>query len=738
MDSPTKFIDFKDNIITFYKDEVSECVKSVDYPVCIVSFVGEARFGKSSLINCFITFLLKKNSIIFKTSGSNKHCTIGIDMFIVKREEECFGYLLLDCQGINHGNSSNDCKLMLLAYELSNVIIYNDKKLNNSTLKGLESMNLFERYIPNIYENTNRPLLIFRIRDYDMDDKIEDVLNDLLELQDDQYDTIRRTINKLYKSVNAFSTSPLTKEEKKTLSNHEYDIVLLSLDNEFAKFCEDIEKTVLMTKPIILTKEHIDTIDGTIDKMNKDKKIDYKLLDISSLNLHKDLLEFMSGLDKKLFEKLPCNVGSQEYHDKVEVILKLLNEQINKFDLLFSKCDTTITEQYKEKLIKQKIIMECWLNDNITKAKLSCNHYFDEIIRTYNFSDFTTKCIDLTDDIIKIICDDIQIKLEKDISRYHSTTKKNFGINIIHKLRSNLLIIYLEHNRNIADNTKSAQNILKDVLVIEDIINYDNIDIQVKFENQKFIKDTLDKINVSKPTITDEKFFTFNLEYGYTTFGLEFGGWKINMINKKYCKIDDVTYNKYYVDEVNKFFNGTAVLEFYDVLVRRKISEYICKHAMYENCTITNNIVGNNPNITFLRHIYISTHEYNIGCIASKIPAMIIHLSDEICETFNIFRVNNCPYLHIENEYEYKFNKFFTKIDEKFTYDNIIKKNITVANSGTFTGGTLNKYSNVYTCSIVNSSLSYFCRKVSKYYKKLKEQFEEEQFNKFIGLSETI
>ena len=58
--------------------------------------------------------------------------------------------------------------------------------------------------------------------------------------------------------------------------------------------------------------------------------------------------------------------------------------------------------------------------------------------------------------------------------------------NIIHKLRSNLLVIYLDHNRNIADNTKSAQNILKDVLVIEDIINYDNIDIQVKFENQKF------------------------------------------------------------------------------------------------------------------------------------------------------------------------------------------------------------------------------------------------------------
>ena len=137
LSKPTKFIDFEEKTIYFFKKEVSEFIKSLDYPVYIVSFVGEARFGKSSLLNCFITFLLKKNSVIFKTSSSNKHCTIGIDMFIVKRDEECFGYVLLDCQGINHGDSSNDCKLMLLAYELSNVIIYNDKKLNNSTLKGI-------------------------------------------------------------------------------------------------------------------------------------------------------------------------------------------------------------------------------------------------------------------------------------------------------------------------------------------------------------------------------------------------------------------------------------------------------------------------------------------------------------------------------------------------------------------------------------------------------------------------
>ncbi len=639
---------------------------------------------------------------------------------------------------------------MLLAYELSNVIIYNDKKLNNSTLKGLESMNLFERYIPNIYENINRPLLIFRIRDYDMDDKIEDVLNDLFELQDDQYDTIRRTINKLYKSVNAFSTSPLTKEEKKTLSNHEYDIVLLSLDNEFAKFCEDIEKTVLMTKPIILTKEHIDTIDGTIDKMNKDKKIDYKLLDISSLNLHKDLLEFMSGLDKKLFRVSSVIMGWQDDHYNVEVILKLLNKQIDKFDLLFGKCDTTITEQYKEKLTKQKIIIEKWLSDNIAEADLRCMRRFNDIIKTYNFSDFTTKCIDLTKDIFKEICDDIQIKLKNEIQLYHKITCENFESDVLHALKSTLWKIYLEHNINIADNTKSAQNILKDVLVIEDIINYDNIDIQVKFENQKFIKDTLDKINKIKPTISDEKFFTFNLEYSYG---------KINMINKKYCKIDDATYNKYYVDEVNKFFNGASVLEFYDVLVRRKISEYLNDinkkiigenehddEIAYENIPVIKNIIINNPKIKFISPRQLGWNKFKIMGIHNTKPTK--EYTEYLTKILKYYNISHCDFdtknIFIEEEYEKIFNDVYEIIDKRFTYSNIIKKNINTSFGYHGSKKQLNQWQrdqrkieplpNLYSWNITFDT-PFFHDKVEEYYKKLKEQYEEEEFNKFIGLS---
>jgi hypothetical protein len=460
----------------------------------------------------------------------------------------------------------------------------------------------------------------------------------------------------------------------------------------------------------------------------------------------------MSGLDKKLFEKLPCNVGSQEYHDKVKVILKLLNEQINKFDLLFGKCDTTITEQYKEKLTKQKIIMECWLNDNITKAKLSCNHYFDEIIKTYNFSDFTTKCIDLTDDIIKIICDDIQIKLGEDISRLHNATTKNFGINIIHKLRSQLLVIYLEHNRNIADNTKSAQNILKDVLIIEDIINYDNIDIQVKFENQKFIKDTLGKINKIKPTISDEKFFTFNLEYNskinttisgktFFTFGLGSSDWKINMINKKYCKIDDATYNKYYVDEVNKFFNEATVLEFYDVLVRRKIREYLkttsvhwfsfpCNSEQVEEykkiINQINNIAKANNNINFIfPRTNSSAYRY------SRINTM--HGEYIFARKLNTLFTQ----IFIEEDLKLIIDNEFIECDVKFNYNNFTKITYKMFDPDLYGIKILQPNISTITLFRVTQDNSFFYDKIEKFYKKKKMYEFECNFNKFIGLSET-
>jgi hypothetical protein len=763
--APAKFIDFDENIINFYKSEVLECIKSVDYPIYIMSFVGEARFGKSSLLNCFITFLLKKNSTIFKTSSLNKHCTIGIDMYIVKREEECFGYLLLDCQGINHGDSSNDCKLMLLAYELSNVIIYNDKKLNNSTLKGLESMNLFERYMPNIHENLNRPILIFRTRDYELEDKIEDVLNDLLILRNDQYDTIRRTINKLYSSVLAFSTNSLSRDEKIALSNQEYDIILLSEDTEFAKFCENIEKTVLITKPIILTKEHIDTIDETVDKINKDKKIDYKLLDISALNLHKDLSEFMSEVDRSLFDELSVPTGTQDGHEFVKNKIDLLDIQINKFNVLFDKCDHTITEKYIVKLYEQNQKLDIYIKKNKNLAMRDVFGKMQDIIFKYNFSNFTTQCSNFCADIIDEIVDDIKKKYDEILISCVSHVFNSMFIN----LKTILTNIYNDHVVSINEYLININDILKNMLIIKNIISHDNIDIQIKYENQNFIKDTIDKFNEEKPIITDEIFFTFALKlkplYSFRNEIKIISGFDFEIQKKNQCKINEDLYHKHYVDIINKFFTEKYVLVFYDVLIRKKISGYLnniinkkletfdIDNALhYDSIPIVRNIIENNPNINFIFPRKFDVETFRIG-VESKfsIEHLIkyIEYRNKICKYYNItineFDQTN---IFIEEEYEKIFNAKYEVIDKRFTYKNLIKNKIKDSNTFNYVlhksykgeiveSQSINNLSNLYSWSISFETNMVFHNKVEDYYKQLEKQYEDEEFNRLIiGSSE--
>jgi GTPase SAR1 family protein len=72
-----KFITINDNNI--------QLINPITKPYKIISFIGDARIGKSTLINCFISFLYNKNISIFKSSNNSKnHCTIGIDMLLLE------------------------------------------------------------------------------------------------------------------------------------------------------------------------------------------------------------------------------------------------------------------------------------------------------------------------------------------------------------------------------------------------------------------------------------------------------------------------------------------------------------------------------------------------------------------------------------------------------------------------------------------------------------------------------
>jgi hypothetical protein len=66
----------------------------------VISFLGKARIGKSTLINCFLSLLNNSNTRLFNTSNSSKeHCTSGID--ILKIENNSKIIILLDIQGLD-------------------------------------------------------------------------------------------------------------------------------------------------------------------------------------------------------------------------------------------------------------------------------------------------------------------------------------------------------------------------------------------------------------------------------------------------------------------------------------------------------------------------------------------------------------------------------------------------------------------------------------------------------------
>ena len=86
-------------------------------PLSVLAIIGPARRGKSTLINCIISTLLNTNYNSFKTSDTDEHCTYGIDYTVIETEDK--NILFLDVQGMGLHDSSNDCKILLYIYLIS-------------------------------------------------------------------------------------------------------------------------------------------------------------------------------------------------------------------------------------------------------------------------------------------------------------------------------------------------------------------------------------------------------------------------------------------------------------------------------------------------------------------------------------------------------------------------------------------------------------------------------------------
>lgn len=326
----------------------------------IITVIGRARLGKSSLLNLIYTYLTGTEQETFKSSSSVKHVTQGIHYYYYDK----LNLLILDSQGLDYSDSSNDHKILLFCYSISDMIIYNDKNIfNNSSLNCLCQLSSFVNRIENI--NT-KPILVIRIADYDLDDMIDDVIRITLEHQNDQYDNIRNAMSTLFSTIIGLQTNHLDKTDITNMKNHMYLDILKNKENNYE---ECIKTTLSLMEIVPFKKLTMSTLNTLIYNINNNHNINYMVLDIYTQISKTQILEFIINIPKFAYNTISVD-GTQDDYMQVYMPRFLQYQNImNNFDTKFKLLPDNIKNNYRVDIdSKLKEPLECALQEIKIKA----------------------------------------------------------------------------------------------------------------------------------------------------------------------------------------------------------------------------------------------------------------------------------------------------------------------------------------------------------------------------------
>ena len=326
----------------------------------IITVIGRARLGKSSLLNIIYSYLTGTEQETFKSSSSVKHVTHGIHYYCYDK----LNLLILDSQGLDYSDSSNDHKILLFCYSISDMIIYNDKNIfNNSSLNCLCQLSSFVNRIENI---NIKPILVIRIADYDLDDNIDDVIKITLEHQNDQYDNIRNAMTTLFSTIIGLQTNHLDKSDMINMKSHKYLDILKNKENNYE---ECIRKTLSLLDLVSFKKLTLNTLNTLIYNINNNININYMVLDIYTQISKTQILEFIISIPKFAYHIISVD-GSQDDYEQVYMPRFLQYQNImNDFDTKFKLLPDNIKNNYRIDIDnKLKEPLECAMKEIIMKA----------------------------------------------------------------------------------------------------------------------------------------------------------------------------------------------------------------------------------------------------------------------------------------------------------------------------------------------------------------------------------
>jgi hypothetical protein len=451
----------------------------------IISIVGDARKGKSTFLNLIINYLTRENKEYFKMDDGLSHCTLGIDYYIHNE------YLFLDCQGLNFLDSSNDPKLLLLIYSISNIIIYNDKNvINNNVFTTLQPMAMFLNTFKSSINNSI--ILYFRVSDYDLDGNPKSLLDNILIEQDDQFNNVRESIKKLFSSIEINITEPIDKKDRINFKNRDFSKIL-EIDG-FGNIISEIYNIVNNQ-----TRKNLN-LKKLIKNINDNKKIDFNKLDLYKQNTINEINEFIKeNIDKnEEFNVFVVNGYNQveldNYNQKIENL-------INNFKQTFNKVPKKLSNEFYQKVqeIKDKY--------NIMKAK----HYklsiyiIEPIYLKYSkmlyqelnlllhkveepVYDFTDICYRLNIDIEKLdkdVVNDTMDKFEKRFNEIYSQISTKYNVNLL------LLDNYKENIKNIKVDLFGN---IDDIYTQFQVLNINNNDEEDEEESKSNLEWIVDKM----------------------------------------------------------------------------------------------------------------------------------------------------------------------------------------------------------------------------------------------------
>lgn len=660
----SSLITIKDSKLHYNLKNTSEDIST---SVKIISVIGKARTGKSTLMNLLISKWSNTNTTVFKMSDSGDHCTNGVDYYYVKD----LNIILLDFQGIYLGDSSQDSKLLLLAYLLSDVIIFNENKmLSNNTLSQFEPMLSFIQYMNKEDNKKCNPKLIFRITDVNLNIEPTTNMHQMLSHQNDQFQSIRDCINELFDEPFAINTNNLDRSEFKLLKQEDFLGILTENDNGFNNAMSKINDYLGCCNPQRTYGSFLNDIRRVVQSINDQKKIDFKKLDVVLNLANYEILDYITKIDQSLysdilvdgtqklytdnllmriksrdkiiediykkFKKIPKNIVDAQlpkFTDKVNPLIEKATEQNleqanNKMKEIIKvtpiqkekkKVESDVEDEENEKLKKKKKKVEYDSEEEQTPESKTINPL--KMTFTFGETDNYKIWIKELEDIFKKITKDSSDLFVDVLQHYEGN--KNALLNLI-KVKYDGEKAKIDIINSIYETICKDYNIKIDNNILEMIDEHFNIDTHdtldayyhgfIDFAKKHLEEQLLNKTNKDNKTynfnifLTTEKLMNDNINNIDTI--INFTNTTVNKTSQTLIKMCDI-----YKDKVTKTIESHKDTIFNYLSKKREDILTGLKSSMNDKTKYINEIIQNNPQIIFVQFVlsnkkYIMTQKY--------------------------------------------------------------------------------------------------------------------------------